>query len=65
MKPKFRISLFGYGILGVAVLVLMLFEIKDGNAPMIGLDVFLLAFIVYMIYKGVNSTGKGSSTKKK
>ena len=43
----------------------MLFEIKDGNAPMIGLDVFLLAFIVYMIYKGVNSTGKDSSTKKK
>ena len=48
LKPKFRISLFGYGILGVAVLVLMLFEIKDGNAPMIGLDVFFAG--LYRLY---------------
>ena len=46
MKPKFKISLFGYGVLGVVVLVLMMFEIKDGNAPGIGLDAALLAFIV-------------------
>ena len=65
MKPKFKISLLGYGILGLAVLVLMVFEIKDMNAPGIGLDAVLLAFIVYMIYKNVNSTGKSSTTKKK
>ena len=45
MKPKFRIGLLGYCILGIAVLVLMVFEIMDGNGPMIGLDAVLLAFI--------------------
>ncbi len=65
MKPKFKISLFGYGVLGVVVLVLMMFEIKDGNAPGIGLDAALLAFIVYMIYKSVNAAGKDPTGKKK
>ena len=41
MKPKFRIGLLGYCILGIAVLVLMVFEIMDGNGPMIGLDAVL------------------------
>lgn len=64
MKPKFRIGLLGYCILGIAVLVLMVFEIMDGNGPMIGLDIFLLAFIIYMIYKNVRGAGGGSSAKK-
>ena len=65
MKSKIKISLVGYGVLGVIALVLMLFEIKDGNAPAIGLDAVLLAFIIYMIYKDVKQTGKSSTTKKK
>ena len=64
MKPKFRIGLLGYCILGIAVLVLMVFEIMDGNGPMIGLDAVLLAFIVYMIYKSVRATGNDASTKR-
>ena len=54
----------GYCILGIAVLVLMVFEIMDGNGPMIGLDAVLLAFIAYMIYKSVRATGNDTSTKR-
>ena len=62
MKPKFRIGLLGYCILGIAVLVLMVFEIMDGNGPMIGLDAVLLALIAFMFYKRVRATGSDASS---
>lgn len=62
--PDIKINLTGYGVMGVIVLVLLIFDIKDVNAPGIGLDVVLLGFIIYMIYKTVNKKqGKDKTGK--
>lgn len=62
--PDIKINLTGYGVMGVIVLVLLILDIKDVNAPGIGLDVVLLGFIIYMIYKTVNKKpGKDKSGK--
>ncbi|WP_195985597.1 hypothetical protein [Clostridium sp. D33t1_170424_F3] len=62
--PDIKINLTGYGVMGVIVLVLLVLDIKDVNAPGIGLDVVLLGFIIYMIYKTVNKKpGKDNSGK--
>lgn len=52
------------GILGVAVLVLLIYDIKDLNAPGIGLDVVLLGIIIYMFYKNINKQSKNNKLKK-